>query len=91
MEKIYITNLTNHKLSKDELTYLYTTKVNPRKLVTVFIINKDLSTDIKSNTFKVNNKEYPEMDKAKWFEINEAYEFINKGQIKFLDKLKEII
>ena len=31
------------------------------------------------------------MDKAKWFEINEAYEFINKGQIKFLDKLKEII
>ena len=82
---------TNHKLSKEELTYLYTTKVNPRKLVTVFIINKDLSTDIKSNTFKVNNKEYPEMDKAKWFEINEAYEFINKGQIKFLDKLKEII
>ena len=82
---------TNHKLSKDELTYLYTTKVNPRKLVTVFIINKDLSTDIKSNTFKVKGKEYPEMDKAKWFEINEAYEFINKGQIKFLDKLKEII
>ena len=83
---------TSYKIDKEELTYLYTTKVNPRKLATIFILNKDLDTNIKSNSFTLkDHKKYPEMDKANWFEIDDAYNYIFKGQIKFLDKLKEYI
>ena len=83
---------TSYKLNKDDLKYLYSKKINPRKIATVFIINKDLDTNIKSNDFTwIDNKKYPEMDKANWFEINDAYKVINKSQYKFLDKLGNYI
>ena len=35
--------------------------------------------------------EFPEMDKANWFSIEEAYEKIYKSQIPFLSKLEEVL
>ncbi len=86
-------------LEKDKLKYLYSHKVSNKKLVTMFIINKDLnSSHIKSNTFEMEYPKgsgkihtIPEMDEAKWFKIDEAEEKIFKNQKVFIKKLKEYL
>ena len=84
-------------INKDELTYLKSHKVSNHKLLTIFIINKDLDvTKMKSNTFKKvfpdgEIKEFPEMDKACWFKINEAKDIIFESQVYFLKRLEETI
>ena len=86
-------------ISKDQLIYLSSHKVNKQKLVTVFITETDINKDnMTSNTFTKEypkgsgiNQEFPEMDKAEWFSIDEAYNKIFKGQIHFLNKLKETL
>lgn len=86
-------------ISKDKLLFLKTHKVNNRKLVTVFITEIDIDpSKMKSNTFtkeypKNSGKieEFPEMDKANWFSIDEAYKKIYKSQIPFLLKLEEVL
>jgi len=60
-------------------------------------LESDLNVkDIRSNTFTLewpknsgNAKEYPEIDKAQWFDINEAKKKILKGQAEFVDRLTE--
>ncbi|WP_281951648.1 NUDIX domain-containing protein [Nitrosophilus kaiyonis] len=68
------------------------------KIIHIFAINKDIDTDIKSNFFEIEwppnsgkIKKFPEVDKAKWFDIDKAYEKIVKSQRVFLDRLKKII
>ena len=86
-------------ISKDELTYLSSHKVDNRKLVTIFITKTDIDpSKMTSNTFTKEYPkdsgiicEFPEMDKAKWFSIDEAYEKIYKSQIPFLSKLEEVL
>ena len=86
-------------LEKDKLKYLYSHKVSNKKLVTMFIINKDLdSSHIKSNTFEVEYPKgsgkietFPEMDEAKWFKLDEAEEKIFNNQKIFIRKLKEYL
>lgn len=66
-----------------------------KKIVHVWALEKDLDvTNVVSNTFtfewprnsgKIH--EYPEVDKAGWFDIELAKEKIRKGQIGFIDKL----
>ncbi|MEN6620636.1 MAG: NUDIX domain-containing protein [Smithella sp.] len=66
-----------------------------RKIVHAWALEKDLETSkIKSNTFTLEwppnsgkIKEYPEIDKGKWFDINEARKKVLKGQAQFLDRL----
>jgi predicted NUDIX family NTP pyrophosphohydrolase len=70
-----------------------------KKIVHVWALEKDLDvTNIVSNTFALEwprnsgkTQEYPEVDKAGWFDIELAKEKILKGQIGFIDKLIEII
>ena len=86
-------------LEKEKFKYLYSHKISNKKLVTMFIINKDLDTSsIKSNTFELEYpkdsgqiKVFPEMDEAKWFKIDEAEEKIFKNQKIFIRKLKEML
>lgn len=69
------------------------------KIVHVWALEKDLDiTNIVSNTIsyewpKNSGKiqEIPEVDKAGWFDIELAKKKIIKGQIRFIDKLIEII
>jgi len=70
-----------------------------RKIVHAWAIESDLDVkEIRSNTFSLewpknsgNVKEYPEIDRAEWFELNEAKIKILRGQADFIDKLVEII
>ena len=70
-----------------------------KKIVHAWALEKDLDvTNIVSNTFTLEwprgtgkVREYPEIDKAKWFGIKEARNKILKGQIGFIDKLIEIL
>lgn len=86
-------------VDKDELIYLGANKQKSKKLVNCFIINKDFdATNIKSNTFKKEwpvgsgvIQEFPEMDEARWFLLDEAKEKIFQGQIVFLNKLENYV
>ena len=84
-------------LKDDKLVYLTSHKVSNNKLVIIFIINKDLDpTKMKSNSFiktfpNGEKKEFPEMDKAGWFKIDEAKKIIFKSQAFFLERLQEIV
>jgi predicted NUDIX family NTP pyrophosphohydrolase len=67
--------------------------------VHVWALEKDLDiTNVVSNTFPLEwpknsgkIQEYPEVDKAGWFDIELAKKKIRKGQIGFLDKLMDTI
>jgi len=69
------------------------------KTVQVWALEKDLDvTTVVSNTFTLEwpknsgkVQEYPEVDKAGWFDIEQAKKKILKGQIGFIDKLIKII
>lgn len=70
-----------------------------RKIVQAWALDKDLDeSKIRSNTFTLEwpknsgiVKEYPEIDKAGWFDIEQAKTKITKGQLGFLEKLVDIL
>jgi predicted NUDIX family NTP pyrophosphohydrolase len=73
---------------KDDLEYLGSFKLR-NKLVIMFCIEKDLDvTLMKSGTFIKDSNEYPEMDEARWFRIDEACLCVFKRQKRILDRLK---
>ena len=77
---------------KGDLEYMGSFKLK-RKLLVMFMVEEDIDvTKMKSNTFKrmVNNTlcEFPEMDEARWFKIDEAYRYIFDRQKKVLDRIR---
>ncbi len=70
-----------------------------KKIVHVWALEKDLDvTNVVSNTFTIEwpknsgkIQEYPEVDKAGWFDIELARKKIRKGQLGFIDKLIGIL
>jgi predicted NUDIX family NTP pyrophosphohydrolase len=67
-----------------------------KKIVYVWALEKDLDAkNIVSNTFKLEwpknsgiVQEYPEIDKADWFDIEQAKKKILEGQRAFIDRLE---
>ncbi len=67
------------------------------KVVHAWAVGGDLDPKaIKSNTFKMEwpprsgqEQEFPEIDKAEFFEIGEAKEKINQAQVELLERLEE--
>jgi predicted NUDIX family NTP pyrophosphohydrolase len=65
------------------------------KVITAFAVEGDCSpARIRSNTFSIEwpaksgrQQEFPEVDRAEWFSLEEARERIVKGQAGFLDRL----
>jgi predicted NUDIX family NTP pyrophosphohydrolase len=64
------------------------------KVVTAWALEGDCSTAIRSNAFSMEwppksgqKREFPEVDRANWFPLDEARRRINKGQIEFLERL----
>ena len=65
------------------------------KIVTAWAFEGDCTpTNIRSNTFSMEwppksgqNQEFPEVDRADWFSLDNARARILKGQIGFLDRL----
>lgn len=70
-----------------------------RKIVQAWALEHDFDTSkIISNTFSLEwppksgaVREYPEVDRGRWFNIQKAREKILKGQLEFLDRLVEKI
>lgn len=75
-----------------ELTPL---KQKSGKLIYAFAAEKDIdATGINSNTFQMEwppksgmLKDFPEIDRAEWFSVNDALLKINAGQAKFIEEL----
>ncbi len=69
------------------------------KIVHAWALEKDLDvTEIKSNSFTMEwpknsgkMREYPEIDRAGWFGMDEARTKLLKGQVAFLDRLANAI
>jgi predicted NUDIX family NTP pyrophosphohydrolase len=69
------------------------------KIVHVWTVESDFDVEaIESNTFALewpknsgNIKNFPEIDRAQWFEIHQAKTKIVKGQAGFIDRLEEIV
>lgn len=74
---------------------LPTIKQKGGKLVHAWAVEGDIDPlSIRSNTFKIawpprsgQLREFPEIDRAGWFEIREAREKINPAQVEWLDEL----
>ena len=64
------------------------------KMVTAWALEGDCSPTIRSNTFSMEwppksgqKQQFPEVDRANWFPLNEARVRIHKGQTEFLERL----
>ena len=79
------------------LNYLSSKKVSNKKIIIIFYGEGEYdSTKAISNTFKLEwpkcsgtIKEFPEIDKVEWMDINIAKKKILKNQVYFLNKLEE--
>jgi predicted NUDIX family NTP pyrophosphohydrolase len=78
-----------------ELTELGTVKLKSGKQVTAFAVEGDLDADaITSNTFAMEwpprsgrQREFPEVDRAGWFDLETAAEKLNPAQAELLVRL----
>ena len=81
----------------DDLMPLGQAKVTSGKVLTVWAGEGDLdATACRSNTFELEwpprsgrIQEFPEIDRAAWFGLDEARNKLLKGQVPFLDRLLE--
>lgn len=78
-----------------ELTELGTVKLKSGKQITAFAVEGDLDADaIASNTFTMEwpprsgkTREFPEVDRAGWFDLETAREKLNPAQAELLVRL----
>jgi predicted NUDIX family NTP pyrophosphohydrolase len=86
---------TGTKPDEGELSDLGTVKQKSGKVVQGYALEGDLDAGaIRSNTFTMEwpprsgrQSEFPEVDRAAWFPIEQARERINPAQAAFLDRL----
>lgn len=70
-----------------------------KKIVHAWVVEQDLdAARIVSNTFQLEwpkgsgqTKEFPEIDRAAWFDIREAKQRILPGQLPILEKLVQVL
>lgn len=90
------TEETGSEPSPGELTNLGTVKLKSRKIVQAWALEGDLdATAVTSNTFSLQwpprsgtFQDFPEVDRAEWFGLEEAAERINPAQAAFLERLR---
>ena len=88
---------TGTLLSPAELTELGDVRLKSGKQVTAWAVEGDLDADaIVSNSFEMEwpprsgrRQEFPEVDRAGWFGLDEAGEKLNPAQVAFLDRLRD--
>ena len=82
-------------LPEGELAELGTVKLKSGKQITAFAVEGDVDADAaRSNTFTLEwpprsgtMREFPEIDRAGWFGLDEAREKLNQAQAELLDRL----
>jgi predicted NUDIX family NTP pyrophosphohydrolase len=90
---------TGTALENGELLELGDVKQKSGKVVRAWAAEGDLDPDaVHSNTFTMEwpprsgrTAEFPEIDRAGWFGIDEAREKLNLAQAEFLDRLLELL
>jgi predicted NUDIX family NTP pyrophosphohydrolase len=90
---------TGTALATGELLELGDVKQKSGKVVRAWAAEGDLDPDaVHSNTFTMEwpprsgrTAEFPEIDRAGWFGIDEAREKVNPAQAEFLDRLLELL
>jgi predicted NUDIX family NTP pyrophosphohydrolase len=78
-----------------ELTALDTVKNKSGKVITAWAVLGDIAADnITSNTFNMEwpprsgtQQEFPEVDRARWFDPETARQKLNSAQVAFVDRL----
>jgi predicted NUDIX family NTP pyrophosphohydrolase len=83
----------------DELVPLGDVRVTSGKVLTVWAAEGDLDASAtRSNTFELEwpprsgrVQEFPEIDRADWFGLDAARPKLVKGQVPFLDRLREAV
>jgi predicted NUDIX family NTP pyrophosphohydrolase len=83
----------------DELVPLGDVRVTSGKVLTVWAAEGDLDASAtRSNTFELEwpprsgrVQEFPEIDRADWFGLDEARPKLVKGQVPFLDRLRDAV
>jgi predicted NUDIX family NTP pyrophosphohydrolase len=69
------------------------------KVVSVWAIEGDVDvSDVRSNTFEMEwpprsgrTQEFPEVDRASWFDLDQARQKLLRGQLGFLDRVEEVL
>jgi predicted NUDIX family NTP pyrophosphohydrolase len=90
---------TGTAIETGELLELGDVKQKSGKLVSAWAAEGDLDPDaVHSNTFTMEwpprsgrTAEFPEIDRAGWFGIDDAREKLNPAQAEFLDRLLELL
>jgi len=85
---------TGKEISGDFIS-LNPLKQKSGKIIYAWMVNADFNAEeIKSNMFEIEwppksgmKKQFPEVDKARWFELSIAKEKIHNGQIGFIEQL----
>jgi predicted NUDIX family NTP pyrophosphohydrolase len=88
---------TGTALDPEEPVELGSIKQRSGKVVTAWAAEGDLDADsIASNTFTMEwpprsgtTAEFPEVDRAGWFSLDEAREKLNPAQVEFVDRLAD--
>ena len=88
---------TGTELPPDNLTDLGTIKQRGGKVVQAWAAEGDLdAAAVRSNTFTMEwpprsgvQREFPEVDRAEWFSVEEAREKLVPAQVELLDRLVE--
>lgn len=88
---------TSFTLPPREPLSLGTAKLSSGKLIHAWALMGDANaTSMKSNMFSMEwppksgvEQEFPEVDKAAWYTLDEARAKINKGQVPFIETLAE--
>jgi predicted NUDIX family NTP pyrophosphohydrolase len=83
----------------EELRPLGALRVTSTKVLTVWAAEGDLdAAAARSNTFELEwpprsgrVQEFPEIDRAAWFGLDEARTKLVKGQVPFLDRLRDAV
>jgi len=91
------TEETGSAPSEGELEDLGTVRQKAGKLVQAWALEGDLdATQVRSNTFTMQwpprsgeMREFPEVDRAEWFALDEARKRMNPAQGAFLDRLED--
>ena len=86
---------TGTEVPQENLADLGSIRQRGGKVVQAWAAEGDLDADaVRSNTFTMewpprsgNQLEFPEVDRAAWFSLEEARERINPAQVEFLDRL----
>jgi predicted NUDIX family NTP pyrophosphohydrolase len=68
------------------------------KVVSVWAIEGDVDvSEVRSNTFEMEwpprsgrTREFPEVDRADWFDLDQARRKLLRGQVGFLDRISEL-